>query len=372
MWITMDEIWQTTEHDDNWCIWPQWVGWSNCNLEVNVEEAEWYHQNESIQARQSYSFTSHLSSLPLLTTHNELDRARRWCGCGSGSKGCIQIDVWWWRWLGDWWGMSGSTKNNDSWFQDDHPPLDSFVPDIQLERQEEVQDDYLSRTYSRKRFRTQLEALIPTTSKKRRIFPSPPTLQHYHPSTLPLPPLPSYTTYEPYNPLSYLARLRTFHPCLYFPFLPHSISPIVLAGNGWFCSSRDGVECRCGAKFGVGGLVDIKDPRVREEIGRRLGQGKVDRHMAGCGWRILSCPGTSSSFLLPFATIGERADYKMIWWLNYAIHFIPLSLVISHPWPLHSLHSIIYPSQLACRRNKYRTSLSHCHVFPTPMRDRQN
>jgi len=58
------------------------------------------------------------------------------------------------------------------------------------------------------------------------------------------------------------------------------------------------VECRCGAKWGVGGLIDIKDPRVREEIGRRLGEGMVDRHMAGCGWRILSCPGTSSFFLI--------------------------------------------------------------------------
>jgi len=57
--------------------------------------------------------------------------------------------------------------------------------------------------------------------------------------------------------------------------------------------SRDGVECRCGAKWGVGGLVDIKDSRVREEIGRRLGEGMVDRHMAGCGWRILSCPSKS-------------------------------------------------------------------------------
>jgi len=37
----------------------------NCNLEVNVEEAEGYHQNESIQTRQSYSFTSHLSLLHL-------------------------------------------------------------------------------------------------------------------------------------------------------------------------------------------------------------------------------------------------------------------------------------------------------------------
>jgi hypothetical protein len=180
-------------------------------------------------------------------------------------------------------------------YQDDHPPLDSLVPDIQLEQEKVVEDDYLSSTYSRKRFRTQLDALIPTTTKKRRIFPSPPT-RIYHPSTLPLPPLPSNTTYEPYNPLSYLARLRTFHPSLYSPFLPQSISPIRLAMNGWFCSSKDGVECRCGAKWGVGGLVDIKDVRVREEIGRRLGEGMVGRHMVGCGWRILSCPGTSSVF----------------------------------------------------------------------------
>jgi hypothetical protein len=37
---------------------------------------------------------------------------------------------------------------------------------------------------------------------------------------------------------------------------------------------------------------------VREEIGRRLEQGMMDRHTVGCGWRILSCPGMSPSFLL--------------------------------------------------------------------------
>ena len=64
------------------------------------------------------------------------------------------------------------------------------------------------------------------------------------------------------------------------------------------------MECRCGAKWGVGGLVEIKDTRVREEIGRRLGEGMVDRHMAGCGWRILSCPGKSLSLL---TTSPDRA-----------------------------------------------------------------
>ena len=73
------------------------------------------------------------------------------------------------------------------------------------------------------------------------------------------------------------------------------------------------MECgQCGAKWGVGGLEDIRDGRIREEIGRRLGMGMGDRHGRGCPWRILSCPGTSSSFLLPFAMIGERANDKMI------------------------------------------------------------
>lgn len=65
--------------------------------------------------------------------------------------------------------------------------------------------------------------------------------------------------------------------------------------NGWFCSGKSGLECgQCGAKWGVGGLEDIRDGRVREEIGRRLGMGMGDRHGRGCPWRILSCPGTSS------------------------------------------------------------------------------
>jgi len=68
------------------------------------------------------------------------------------------------------------------------------------------------------------------------------------------------------------------------------------------------VECRCGAKWGVGGLIDIKDARVREEIGRRLGEGMMDRHMSGCGWRILSCPGMSPSFSILTMSPRNRAD----------------------------------------------------------------
>jgi hypothetical protein len=65
---------------------------------------------------------------------------------------------------------------------------------------------------------------------------------------------------------------------------------------------RDGVECgMCGAKWGVGGFIDIKDGRVREEIGRRLGEGMGERHKKRCGWRVLSspsmCPSDLSDYL---------------------------------------------------------------------------
>lgn len=68
------------------------------------------------------------------------------------------------------------------------------------------------------------------------------------------------------------------------------------------------MECRCGAKWGVVGLIDIKDARVREEIGRRLGEGMVDRHMSGCGWQILSCPGRLRSFSILIMSPRSRAD----------------------------------------------------------------
>lgn len=50
----------------------------------------------------------------------------------------------------------------------------------------------------------------------------------------------------------------------------------------------------CGAKWGVGGLGDIGDSRVREEVGRRLAGTMSGRHKPGCGWRVAVCPGQSS------------------------------------------------------------------------------
>jgi hypothetical protein len=148
-----------------------------------------------------------------------------------------------------------------------------------------------------KRFRSQLDSLIfsPST-KKRRIYPSSliSPSERYYLSTTPLPPLPSISTFDPFSPLAFLSRIRTFHPSAYSPFYPRSISPAILAGNGWCSSSlhKDGLSCgSCGAIWGVGGLGGIKDVRVREEIGRRLALGMVGRHRDGCGWKVLSCPG---------------------------------------------------------------------------------
>jgi hypothetical protein len=67
--------------------------------------------------------------------------------------------------------------------------------------------------------------------------------------------------------------------------------------GGWYCSSKEGVECgSCGAAWGVAGLKEIRDGRVREEIARRLGEGMGMRHKDGCPWRVLTCPSRSQSY----------------------------------------------------------------------------
>jgi len=75
---------------------------------------------------------------------------------------------------------------------------------------------------------------------------------------------------------------------------------------------KDGLECGCGAKWGVGGLLDIKDGRVREEIGRRLGEGMGGRHEAGCGWRVLSCPGTSTTTSTSTSTSTAYSSFRPV------------------------------------------------------------
>lgn len=147
-----------------------------------------------------------------------------------------------------------------------------------------------------KRFRSEIDSLlIPSYTKKRRIFthhqPHQPT---YILSTAPsVPAIPSTSSFEPFSPLALLGRLRTFHPSTYSPSYPSSISPLVLARNGWCSSTKDGLECGvCHARWGVGGLDEIADQRVREEIGRRLGGTLQSRHHPGCGWRVVVSPGT--------------------------------------------------------------------------------
>jgi hypothetical protein len=77
--------------------------------------------------------------------------------------------------------------------------------------------------------------------------------------------------------------------------------------GGWYRSGRGGLECgSCGRKWGVGGLEEIRDVRVREEIGRRLAGSMRDRHGVGCPWRVLSCPGTSLCY-----SGGYSTDFQM-------------------------------------------------------------
>ena len=156
-----------------------------------------------------------------------------------------------------------------------------------------------------KRFRSEIDdLLIPSSSKKRRIFDSRPSNRSTETGTYilststSLPALPSTSSFEPFSPLSLLARLRTFHPSTFSPSYPSSISPLVLASNGWCSSGKDGLECGvCHARWGVGGLDEIPDQRVREEIGRRLALiGTLrDRHRGGCGWRVVNSPCKSNS-----------------------------------------------------------------------------
>lgn len=148
-----------------------------------------------------------------------------------------------------------------------------------------------------KRFRSEIDSLLnPSPSKKRRIFThqsahTPTYILSINPS---LPPIPSTSSFEPFSPLALLGRLRTFHPSTYSPTYPASISPAVLASNGWCSSGIDGLECGiCRARWGVGGLLDIPDHRVREEIGRRLGATLQGRHHPGCGWAVVVSPGKS-------------------------------------------------------------------------------
>lgn len=148
-----------------------------------------------------------------------------------------------------------------------------------------------------KRFRSELDALLFIgPSKKRRVFPSASTREPaYILSDAPaLPPIPSTSSFEPFSPLALLGRLRTFHPSLYSPSYPLSISPRALASAGWICpDSRDTLACgSCGARWGVAGLGDIADVRIRDEIGRRLAGTLNGRHREGCGWRIVSSPCT--------------------------------------------------------------------------------
>lgn len=86
-----------------------------------------------------------------------------------------------------------------------------------------------------------------------------------------------------------------------------------MALAGWVNNAKDGLACAgalgtgkehrpststavtttvhgCTAVWGVGGMEDIKDSRVRSEIARRLASSLSRRHAPGCGWRVLPSP----------------------------------------------------------------------------------
>ena len=65
-----------------------------------------------------------------------------------------------------------------------------------------------------------------------------------------------------------------------------------VAAGGWTSDGRDRLKCgRCGAKWGLGGLAEIRDEKVQREVVRRLGSGIGDRHGKGCAWRVRTSPG---------------------------------------------------------------------------------
>ncbi|OCF43041.1 hypothetical protein I317_03134 [Kwoniella heveanensis CBS 569] len=225
-----------------------------------------------------------------------------------------------------------------------HPPLNSFIPEADLERIERVIDvnDNVrgseqvgkggngdegegslidTKKYSRKRFLDAIDSLFLTATasvgddpssieglapkrRRRRIYAIPKgdvcSQSTIITSTQPIPVLPSPTTYAPFSPLALLSRLRTYriHSYPYPSLYPEYLSPITAAFHGWINdnngrdgTSEGGLSCGyCGARWSLAGLADIQDERVRNEVARRLGEEFKGRHKDGCAWRVRSSP----------------------------------------------------------------------------------
>ncbi|WVN87732.1 uncharacterized protein L203_102927 [Cryptococcus depauperatus CBS 7841] len=193
------------------------------------------------------------------------------------------------------------------------------------------QEPLYSHSFTRKRLLSAIDALvIDEKEKKQRIWkPSGHLVPSFIPSTQHIPPIPDSREYAPFSTLSLLSRLRTYQPFTYSSQLPSGLSPIKAALRGWINEGRQGLKCSiCGEKWGLGGLDDIRDPKIRDQVGKRLEEGLRERHQTDCAWRIRSCPDNLYGQLLhlihPILTSS----------------FIPLASALTKACPLLSSISI--------------------------------
>ena len=146
-----------------------------------------------------------------------------------------------------------------------------------------------------KRIFATLDLLLnPTPSSKRRIYPPITNSPLIYTSSQFLPALPDPKLYAPYAPLALLSRLRTFQPSTYAPSHPPALSPPTVSLNGWLNEGHERLKCgRCSADCSLAGLAEIRDEKVRAEVGRRVGAAMTERHAKGCAWRVRNSPGQS-------------------------------------------------------------------------------
>ncbi|WVQ77881.1 hypothetical protein IAR50_007586 [Cryptococcus sp. DSM 104548] len=159
----------------------------------------------------------------------------------------------------------------------------------------DIPDPLYSARITRKRLMSTLDSLFSSgpVIKKQRIYnPPSPSILSLIPSTQAIPDLPPSSTYAPFSPLALLSRLRTFQPFSYSPAHPAELSPVKAALNGWINEGREGLRCeQCNAKWGLGGLENIKEESIRGEMVSRVAKGLEGRHTINCPWRINRSPG---------------------------------------------------------------------------------
>ncbi|WWC69866.1 uncharacterized protein I206_103809 [Kwoniella pini CBS 10737] len=186
--------------------------------------------------------------------------------------------------------------------QEFHPPLNSIIPDIELDVEDNsIQSDDLSSSYrnkySKKRFIEALDSLLPITSlhpnKSRRIYLKQKSISSSSSFTLsyqPLPSLPSSSDYLPYSPLALLSRLKTYQTYSYTSDSEY-LTPIKASLAGWINSSRNTLKCgSCGSNINLNDIDNIKDDRVKKEVCKRLSKSFELGHKAHCAWKIKKSP----------------------------------------------------------------------------------